>query len=339
MISTPSGPAGTKGSGLLSIGGVLYAWLRNVDGNGNWGQVGSSTDHGRTWTWGPVFTQLGYPTFINFGRNYAGARDSYVYTVSHDNPSAYAASTRFVLLRVPANQIMNQAAYQYFVAMSNGTPLWSYDPAQRGAVFTHVNGGYGRCRRSGISYDAGLHRYLWWQGYPDENGATTQSFGVYDAPEPWGPWTTAYFTTGWDEDPGECGGFCTKYTSTDGNTLWLVFSGTDNLRMRRATLTRRTVDAPVSAGAEISARAFPNPFTSSTRAEFSISSPRAVRVEVRDVRGRHVTTLLNASLGAGAHSAEWNGLDDEGRRAASGVYFLQVEAGSDRQSIRVVRLR
>ena len=62
-------------------------------------------------------------------------------------------------------------------------------------------------------------------------------FGVYDAPEPWGPWTTAYFTNTWDDGPGETASFPTKWMSADGKTVHLVFSGDDHFSVRKATLT------------------------------------------------------------------------------------------------------
>jgi hypothetical protein len=62
-------------------------------------------------------------------------------------------------------------------------------------------------------------------------------FGVYDAPEPWGPWTTAYFTEEWDVGPGETCSFPTKWMSDEGKTVHLVFSGDDCFSVRRADLT------------------------------------------------------------------------------------------------------
>jgi hypothetical protein len=59
-------------------------------------------------------------------------------------------------------------------------------------------------------------------------------FGVYDAPEPWGPWTTAYFTENWDVGPGETSSFPPKWMSDDGKTMWLVFSGGDYFSARQA---------------------------------------------------------------------------------------------------------
>src|SRR6185503_2911698 len=58
-------------------------------------------------------------------------------------------------------------------------------------------------------------------------------FGVYDAPEPWGPWTTVFYTDEWDVGPGETSSFPTKWMSADGKTLHLVFSGDDHFSVRQ----------------------------------------------------------------------------------------------------------
>ncbi|MGC1272098.1 MAG: hypothetical protein WBC44_00215 [Planctomycetaceae bacterium] len=60
---------------------------------------------------------------------------------------------------------------------------------------------------------------------------------VYDAPEPWGPWTTAYFAAEWDVGPGESASFPTKWIDDDGQTLRLVFSGDDSFSVRKASIT------------------------------------------------------------------------------------------------------
>ena len=113
-----------------------------------------------------------------------------------------------------------------------GVPLWTGDVAGRRSVFDHPGG----CCRSAISYDAGLKRYLWCQTLPGD-ARFRGGFGVYDAPEPWGPWTTAYFAEDWDVGPGETSSLPTKWMSGDGKTLHLVFSGDDFFSVRKATLT------------------------------------------------------------------------------------------------------
>src|SRR6185369_16437736 len=119
-----------------------------------------------------------------------------------------------------------------------GGPVWTKDVQRRGAVFTHK----GRCYRGGITYDAGLKRYLWCQVIPGTEGKKADTrfaggFGIYDAPEPWGPWTTAFFTEKWDVGPGETASFPTKWMSADGKTLHLVFSGDDQFSARKANLS------------------------------------------------------------------------------------------------------
>jgi CubicO group peptidase (beta-lactamase class C family) len=223
------GAKGRKGCGLLMVDGVLYLWVRNVNGSQG-SELWWSSDHAQTWTkarW--TWTEFGYPTFINFGPNYAGAADDYVYTVSHDNPDAYLPADSFVLMRVPKDRITQKDQYEFFRHLdSNGAAVWTSDLQQRGAVFTFP----AHCRRSGISYNATLGRYLWWQICDGTNG-----FGVYDAPHPWGPWTTVYFTENWDMAPGETGSFPTKWMSPDGRTIHLVFSGDDAFSVRQAVLT------------------------------------------------------------------------------------------------------
>jgi CubicO group peptidase (beta-lactamase class C family) len=225
------GKDGRKASGMLMVDGVLYIWTRNA-GNP---RLAWSKDHGRTWEWSDwtFTTSFGCPTFLNFGKNYAGARDDYVYVYSHDNGSAYRPADRMVLARVPTGRIKDRDAYEFFTGRdATNSPVWAGDIARRGAVFTHE----GKCYRSGISYNAGLKRYLWCQILPGEDPRFRGGFGIYDAPEPWGPWSTAFFTEAWDVGPGETSGFPTKWTSADGKTLHLVFSGDDSFSVRRVVL-------------------------------------------------------------------------------------------------------
>ena len=232
------GRAGIKASGLLMVESVVYMWGRNA-GNS---RLAVSHDRGQSWTWSDwkFETSFGCPTFINYGRNYAGARDEWVYVVSPDSPSAYEASDRMVMARVPIGRIAEEKAYEFFVSISEDqTANWSANLADRGAVFEHA----GRCYRGGICYNAGVQRYLWCQTLPESThpqGPRFQGgFGIYDAPNPWGPWTTLFFTEAWDVGPGESSVLPTKWISPDGRTVHLLFSGDDSFSVRRGTLNSR----------------------------------------------------------------------------------------------------
>ena len=225
------GPNGKKGSGMLMVDGVLYMWVRNA-GNS---QLAWSTDYMQTWTWNDwkFTTGFGCPTLLNFGQHYAGARDEYVYLYSPDHDSAYENADRFVMARVPKDRIRERAAYAFFEGLdAAGNPTWSPDLDKRGAVFSNPGG----CSRSGISYNAGLKRYLWWHQrrvIGADNSRFKGGFAIYDAPEPWGPWTTVYYTELWDVGPGDQAFFPTKWMSADGRTCYLVFSGDDTFAVRK----------------------------------------------------------------------------------------------------------
>ena len=230
------GANGAKASGMLMVDGVLYMLVRNT-GNS---QVAWSVDHGKIWTWCDWKFQVGFgaPAFLNFGRNYAGARDRFVYIYSHNAETAYDPADEMVMARVPKSEIRNRSAYEFFKGLDDsGRPVWTKNVRERGAVFVNP----GKCYRSQVSYNAGLNRYLWCQVLPTSKhpqGMRFQGgFGVYDAPEPWGPWTTVFYTEEWDVGPGETNSFPTKWISDDGRTCHLVFSGEDHFSVRKATLT------------------------------------------------------------------------------------------------------
>lgn len=71
----------------------------------------------------------------------------------------------------------------------------------------------------------------------------------------------------------------------------------------------------------------PNPFNPRTTIGFTTSRGARVELAVYDVRGRLVSRVLDAEVEAGAHPglAIWDGLDDQGRAAPSGAYFLRMK--------------
>jgi hypothetical protein len=238
------GREGKKGWGILSVDGVLYLWFGHADKRGGQSQLAWSRDHAVTWTFADwKFAEFGLMGFVNFGRDYRGARDEFVYAYSHDGPKADTPADRFVLLRTPKGNLTRRDAWEFFVKVdAKGEPVWTRVIGKHGGVFHHADA----CLRSAMSYNAPLKRYLWWQHLPLPPGASDRGdtrfkggFAIYDAQEPWGPWTTVFYTTQWDMGPGEHGDFPTKWISTDGMTVHLVFSGDDAFSVRGARLKLR----------------------------------------------------------------------------------------------------
>ena len=208
------GARGPKSSGMLMVDGVLYMWVRNMDD----ARLAWSADYAKTWEWGFGFdTSFGCPAFLNFGKNYEGTRDEYVYIYSQDGPSAYESYDHIVMARVLKDKIKERGSYQFFEKLdSSGEPVWTSNIHQRGPVFTHRNG----CGRMDLVYNPGIKRYLLALGFDHHGG-----WGIFDAPEPWGPWTTAFYKKDWGL--GDTHGYRlpSKWISDDGKTMYLVFSG------------------------------------------------------------------------------------------------------------------
>jgi hypothetical protein len=208
-----NGASSPKASGILMVDGVLYLWVRNVSN----AQLWWSLDRGKRWQAGfRMDAGFGSPAFLNFGRNYAGARDDFVYTYSQDGPSAYESDNGLLLARVPKDRIRDRNAWQFYKGSgSAGEPLWTSDLSRRAPVFAYP----ANCQRVDVVYDAGLHRYLMALGYDHSGG-----WGLFDAPEPWGPWTTILHRQ-WDLIGTHGYRLPAKWISQDGLTLTLVFSG------------------------------------------------------------------------------------------------------------------
>lgn len=239
----PQSPAqfGGKSYGMLSVDGTLYMWVVPQPGpHLKECRIATSTDHGLTWTradWAFRFQDgLSIPTFLNFGRDHAGARDDHVYSYHIEptwGPRAPEGSRfgfevhrpgRVHLSRVPKDKITRREAHEFFAGFDvKGTPRWTPRVAEKQPVFTDVNGvGW----NLSVSHNPGLRRYL----LATEHGSThAGKLGLFDAAEPWGPWTTVAYEKDWGAGHVEVSAFYwnfpTKWLSPDGNGFTLVFTG------------------------------------------------------------------------------------------------------------------
>ena len=121
--------------------------------------------------------------------------------------------------------------------------------------------------------------------------------------------------------------------------LWTIAAGLPEFVDEARQEIRDDVDAAVRAFAFTPP--FPNPMRGGRGTTFELRVPEttSARVDVYDVTGRHVATLLDGALVRGAHRVAWNGADAGGRRSASGVYFVQVRAGEFSRREKVVLVR
>jgi hypothetical protein len=232
-----------KSEGILAIGDVLYLWR---DGNGSderafaSSQLWRSDDLGASWKFtGVEFSKkLGhFPkgdegffalTFCQFGRGYDGARDGFVYIygpeISDRSHWDVQKPGKIALLRVARHRLDDRAAYEFFAGTGpSGSPTWTRQIAGRKPVWEDLTNG---THRMAVSYNPGLKRYLLTTMTVDRLG----HLAIYDAPEPWGPWTTVLF----EQDRERWGSkvvvfnFVNKWLSADGRRFVLVYTKNDH---------------------------------------------------------------------------------------------------------------
>ena len=210
------GARGPKVSGLLMVGRVLYAFARNT-GNS---QLMWSEDEGKTWTWGWKWERgFASPSFLQYGPNYAGAKDEFVYVYSQDGDSAYQSDDGVALARVHKDRIRVRGAWEYFVETKGGSAVWSKEIAERGLVWKFP----AHAQRVDAVYSPAMGRVLLLVGYDHSGG-----WGIYDAEQPWGPWSTAFHTNDWGL--GDTHGYRLPPKWMEGETMYLIYSGSNRSR-------------------------------------------------------------------------------------------------------------
>ena len=83
---------------------------------------------------------------------------------------------------------------------------------------------------------------------------------------------------------------------------------------------------------------YPNPFNPMAKISFAVARPNLVQLNLYDVRGIRVRSLVQDNLEAGEYNLTWDGRSDSGRELASGTYFARLRIGADVMQVRKLQL-
>ncbi len=212
---------------------------------------------------------------------------------------------------------------------------------------THEEGGFsnGSVSAFNLGYDA-LQALLNIYGAVITGGdgrfALVPAFSAVDVGDPAASFTIAF------DDSGAATGQDTTYTAT------LVLSTRDqqglagatnlpSLTIHLAATVQQNNQTAVGDQPQVTAtllRAnFPNPFLAGTRIRFDLAQEGPVRIQVFDVQGRILRTLVDRSMGVGAYDVAWDGRTDAGRDSAPGIYFYRLETPELVATRRMTKLR
>ncbi len=83
----------------------------------------------------------------------------------------------------------------------------------------------------------------------------------------------------------------------------------------------------------------PNPFNVRTTISYQIPVTSSVKLEVHNILGEKVTTIVDGEQEAGKRSVSWDGRDDQKRQLPGGVYFVQLETPNHKKTKKVILLK
>jgi len=72
---------------------------------------------------------------------------------------------------------------------------------------------------------------------------------------------------------------------------------------------------------------YPNPFNPVTTISYALADAGQVKLDIYNVKGQKIRTLVNEAQKAGIHQLQWNGTDDRNHQVASGIYFYKMKFG------------
>jgi hypothetical protein len=217
-----------KPSSLLCINGRLIGAFHSPLGDAWIGYLAYSDDHGASWTRvgfheeGDLWPVGGSPWvrdtnspfrclfFINMGQDYSLNTDGYVYALGIGTEWSWTGPVR--LARVPTERVLEYAAYEYFAGTNDdGSPRWSREEREA-AAFPGVRAS----EQGSAMFHPGIGRYLF---------LTART--LYDAPEPWGPWTYAGSWGGASAPVEWQGGYQPGIISKDAgpDSFWFTIAG------------------------------------------------------------------------------------------------------------------
>jgi hypothetical protein len=174
-------------------------------------------------------------------------------------------------------------------------------------------------------------------GFNTWNGTTSGIDGTFQADyvEGSGPQYTA---------PGVAGApvkvyFCINIGVWAGGTFMEFEVGVDELSFQGPAPATAVTGRPAAVPRMALLQNYPNPFNSTTRIAYSLQAAGPVRLGIYDASGRLVRNLEHGIRAAGGHTAFWDGCDESGVSAGTGVYFCRMVADGAMETRKIIMIK
>lgn len=176
---------------------------------------------------------------------------------------------------------------------------------------------------SGTTYSAtatgGSNNYTDYKWWYRNDGQITRELPV-------GVW---YHNSSWDDlssitySPSYNWSLKCQVTDSDGNTAIDTYSGLANNKSKKYDIKQISVPSEV-----VLSDNYPNPFNPITQIKYGLPKRQKVRLDVYSIDGKIVKTLVDGSISAGYHIANWDATNTEGAKVSSGVYIYQLRCSN-----------
>jgi hypothetical protein len=162
-----------------------------------------------------------------YGRGCRDSRDGFVYVYF-----GFSRAADIYLARVPKRWILDASRYEWFAGMKGGEPRWTLRIGEKTPAFTDPDG---YIWHVGVSFVPAVGRVLLTKPHyaggadrrnPEGDRSKVAGLGVFDAPAPWGPWSTIYHTDQFFDSLFKFTYFIPgKYVDPRSKSFWLAWSG------------------------------------------------------------------------------------------------------------------
>ncbi len=84
---------------------------------------------------------------------------------------------------------------------------------------------------------------------------------------------------------------------------------------------------------------FPNPFNPQTNFSFTLKSDGSTKLEIYNLKGQKVKTLVDHNLNKGDHTIAWNGTDENNKKVSSGLYLYKLTLDGQTKSKKMIMIK
>lgn len=235
VLNDPS-PSGAAPCGALCTLGPFLGFDVSTQGGiaGSWQQTTHTTSN-------PLFgespangyrVKLGALHFVDFGKNMQYSPDGYAYLVGGGgggptSENNWIANDSIYLVRFKPNPstVDSRSTYQYYAGQVNGQPQWSSDFNAIQPIMTWA----GHLGNTSITYDPGIGRYLTVISRPSDGINVKGQYDtmILESTSLTGPWKIIHYLPGFGTQ-GYFANIPSKFISSDGLTMWLLYSANWN---------------------------------------------------------------------------------------------------------------